>query len=82
MDVVGVIRAPKVRVRLLGQRLTTREAEVTQLVSEGHSNRTIADRLGISEQTVKNHLTAVYDKTGTASRVQLALWKVRNKATS
>ncbi len=72
-------RPIKPKVPLFGQPLTTREAEVAQLVGEGHTNRKIAEQLGISEQTVKNHLTAVYDKTGAATRVQLALKQVRHE---
>ncbi len=79
MDGQRATRASKPKVPSLGQPLTTREAEVARLVGEGHTNRKIADRLGISEQTVKNHLTAVYDKTGAASRVQLALRQIRNE---
>ncbi len=65
---------------MLGQPLTSREAQVAALVAEGYSNRDIGTRLGITEQTVKNHLTATYDKTGVRSRVQLALRQVRPPA--
>ncbi len=79
MEGEGATRSPRLKIPMLGQPLTSREAEVAQLVGEGHTNRHIADRLGISEQTVKNHLTAVYDKTGAASRVQLALRQIRRE---
>jgi DNA-binding NarL/FixJ family response regulator len=54
--------------------LTLRETEVVRLVSEGCSNREIATRLHISEDTVKHHLSRIFDKTGTSSRVELALF--------
>ena len=54
--------------------LTPREVEVVQLVVESCSNREIATRLRISEDTVKHHLSKIFDKTGTSSRVELALF--------
>jgi two-component system, NarL family, nitrate/nitrite response regulator NarL len=54
--------------------LTLRELEVVHLVGEGCSNREIGTRLRISEDTVKHHLSRIFDKTGTSSRVELALF--------
>jgi DNA-binding NarL/FixJ family response regulator len=54
--------------------LTARERQVVKLVSEGCTNRDIAARMHISEDTVKHHLSRVFDKTGTSSRVELALF--------
>jgi DNA-binding CsgD family transcriptional regulator len=54
-------------------RLTLREAEVAALVADGASNAAIADSLGMSEATVKTHLTRVYAKLGVRSRTQLAV---------
>jgi two-component system nitrate/nitrite response regulator NarL len=53
--------------------LTAREIEIVRAIAEGKSNRDIATQLGISLQTVKHHLTSVFDKTGTSSRLELAL---------
>jgi len=53
--------------------LTQREKEIAVLVAEGLSNQAIGDRLYISERTVKAHLGSIFTKTGTQSRVQLAL---------
>jgi DNA-binding CsgD family transcriptional regulator len=53
--------------------LTAREAEVARLVAGGLSNGRIAVALGMSEATVKAHLTRVYAKLGVRSRTQLAV---------
>lgn len=58
--------------------LTPREAEVLGLVREGLANKQIARRLGISERTVKAHLTSVFQRIGVADRTQAALWAERN----
>jgi DNA-binding NarL/FixJ family response regulator len=53
--------------------LTTREMQIARAVAEGRGNRDIATQLGITEQTVKNHLTSIFEKVGVATRLQLAL---------
>jgi DNA-binding NarL/FixJ family response regulator len=58
--------------------LTPREAEVLGLVRQGLANRQIARRLGISERTVKAHLTSVFARIGVVDRTQAALWAERN----
>ena len=50
--------------------LTGREREILSLVAGGASNQAIADQLFISEKTVRNHLTAIFDKIGVSSRSQ------------
>ncbi len=52
--------------------LSFREAEIARLVGEGYKNKEIAERLFISEQTVKNHLHHIYQKLRITKRVQLA----------
>ncbi|MBL1097749.1 response regulator [Streptomyces coffeae] len=54
-------------------RLTGREREVLAMLGQGLSNQNIAGRLGIGVGTVKTHVGAILDKTGSASRVQAAL---------
>lgn len=58
--------------------LSPREAEVLRLVVEGLLNKQIAVRLGITERTVKAHLTSVYQRIGVADRTQAALWAQRH----
>ncbi|MEE1753803.1 response regulator transcription factor [Streptomyces sp. SP18CS02] len=57
--------------------LTSRETDVLDLITQGLTNRRIARSLGISEKTVKNHLSAIYTKIGAADRTQAALYAVR-----
>ena len=54
--------------------LTAREREVLALVAEGLANKNIARRLGITERTVKAHLTSVFQAINVADRTQAALW--------
>ncbi len=58
--------------------LTPREVEVLTLVRQGLANKQIARRLGISERTVKAHLTSTFHRIGVADRTQAALWAERN----
>jgi DNA-binding NarL/FixJ family response regulator len=51
--------------------LSTREREVVDLVISGLRNREIADRMGITEKTVKTHLTHVYQRLGVATRREM-----------
>ena len=57
--------APSIRVRA---RLTRRELEILRLVAEGLSNRLVAKRLWVTEQTVKFHLSNIYAKLGVSNR--------------
>jgi DNA-binding CsgD family transcriptional regulator len=50
--------------------LTAREREILDLVASGANNQEIAGKLFISEKTVRNHLTAIFDKIGVSSRSQ------------
>jgi len=57
--------------------LTAREMEILELVAQGMSNRKIAYRLGISHQTVKNHMTAILRKLGATGRTEAAVSALR-----
>lgn len=54
--------------------LTEREREVLSLVRAGLANKVIAQRLGISERTVKAHLGSIFQRLGVSDRTQAALW--------
>jgi DNA-binding NarL/FixJ family response regulator len=58
--------------------LTGREREVLAQIAEGRSNREIARLLGVSEKTVKTHVSSVLGKLGVADRTQAALYAVRH----
>jgi DNA-binding NarL/FixJ family response regulator len=57
--------------------LSPREMEILELVVGGMSNKEIAYHLGISHQTVKNHMTAILRKMGVADRTQAAVYALR-----
>lgn len=59
---------------LIEKKLSNREAEVAELVSKGLSNREVANRLFVTEKTVKFHLTNIYKKMNVKSRAQLIVW--------
>jgi DNA-binding NarL/FixJ family response regulator len=61
-----------------GERLSAREREVLVLVATGSANKQIARRLGISEKTVKGHLTHIFQALGVRDRTQAALWAERH----
>lgn len=58
--------------------LTARERDILRLVGEGLRNEEVARRLGISEKTVRNHLTAVFDKVGVSGRLELVVFAYRH----
>jgi DNA-binding NarL/FixJ family response regulator len=60
------------------ERLSAREREVLILVARGSANKQIARHLGISEKTVKGHLTHVFQALGVVDRTQAALWAERH----
>lgn len=59
--------------------LTPRELEVTTCIVEGCSNRDVARQFAISEETVKRHLSNIFDKTGVSTRLELALFAIARK---
>jgi two-component system nitrate/nitrite response regulator NarL len=59
--------------------LTKREFEIIGAIVAGYSNKDIAREFKISEDTVKHHLTNVFDKVGVSSRLELALFAVNHK---
>ncbi len=61
--------------------LTPRELEIISAIVAGYSNRDIAQKFAISEQTVKHHLTNTFDKLGVSTRLELALFAVNHGLT-
>jgi DNA-binding NarL/FixJ family response regulator len=78
--------APRAASALLAERtrrrpadeLTAREREILALVADGLPNKLIARKLGITERTVKNNLTHIFQRIGVTHRTQAALWAARH----
>ena len=60
--------------------LSARELQIIGLVVQGLKNRRIAEEIGTSEQVVKNYLRAIYDKTGSSDRLELALFTLHHRS--
>lgn len=75
--VLGLLRAPAAGPATAGggelALLTEREREVLALVASGDADKEICEKLGVTRSTVKNHLTAIYDKWRVRSRTQAAV---------
>ncbi len=56
--------------------LSQRECEIVALVAQGYKNKEMAEKMFISEQTVKNHLHNIFDKLGVSDRLELALYAI------
>jgi DNA-binding NarL/FixJ family response regulator len=59
-------------------RLTPRERQVVAAIADGLTNRDIATQLSIAEDTVKHHLSNVFDKVGVSNRLELALFAIEH----
>lgn len=64
------------------ENLTKREIEVLIMVAEGDFNKDIAARMGISERTVKNHISNIFKKIDVADRTQAAVFAIKNNLIS
>jgi DNA-binding NarL/FixJ family response regulator len=79
-DLIDALRQLRdVPVQPPAQRLTRREIQVVAAVVSGATNRDISTELGLSEQTVKNHLSNIFDKVGVSNRLELALYAIHHK---
>ncbi len=58
--------------------LTEREIQILAAIVDGYTNRDMAKRFSISEQTVKHHLTRIFGKAGVTNRLELALFAMNN----
>jgi two-component system, NarL family, nitrate/nitrite response regulator NarL len=59
--------------------LTPRELEMLALIVSGYANKDIAQKCSVSEDTVKHHLTNIFDKTGVSNRLELALFAIHHR---
>lgn len=64
------------------QTVTEREREIMAAVVQGATNKQIAQQFRLSEQTVKNHLSNIFDKLGVSNRLELVLFAINRKQTS
>jgi DNA-binding CsgD family transcriptional regulator/predicted ATPase len=77
LDVLPVLSEAAAKKRSGTARLTGREAEVLRLLSEGKSNKDIANRLGVSAKTVMHHTVSVYRKLGVSGRSEAAATAIK-----
>ena len=70
---------PEETVRPLSIGLTDRERHILELVVNGHTNREISQKLTVTADTVKHHLTAIFDKTGASNRLELAVFALHRQ---
>ncbi len=68
---------PELDIEWIEEPLTPREIEVLELLAEGRSNKSIAERLGISDQTVKFHVASILAKLGASNRTEAVRFAVR-----
>ena len=74
----GCNGSSRLGVRDQGAALSHREREIVVLVAQGFKNKEMAERMFISEQTVKNHLHNIFDKLGVSDRLELALYAIHH----
>jgi DNA-binding NarL/FixJ family response regulator len=70
--------AARLGIREQSAALSQREREIVILVAQGFKNKEMAERMFISEQTVKNHLHNIFDKLGVSDRLELALYAIHH----
>jgi DNA-binding NarL/FixJ family response regulator len=81
-DMVQYLRdhaAPQQPSKAKSYGLTRRETEILGTIVAGLSNKEIATKFSLSEDTVKHHLTNIFDKLGVSSRLELALFAINNQ---
>lgn len=71
MERIALLMNGKAENQAIYENFTDREKEICSLLSKGFTNKQIAEKLYISEGTVKNHISSIYDKTGIHDRAKL-----------
>ena len=81
-DLVRIIRdltaIPEQGSRKRSYNLTPRELDIISAIVDGYTNKDIAEKFSIAEQTVKHHLGNIFDKLGVSNRLELALFAVNH----
>jgi two-component system, NarL family, nitrate/nitrite response regulator NarL len=81
-DLVRIIRdltaIPEQGTRKRSYNLTPRELDIISAIVDGYTNKDIAEKFSIAEQTVKHHLGNIFDKLGVSNRLELALFAVNH----
>jgi DNA-binding NarL/FixJ family response regulator len=78
--ICGQCRKPRIRIeKLRSKRLTLRENQLVDLVSQGKANKEIAYRLHLTEGTIKTYLNLIFQKVGVTNRTELAVWAVTRR---
>jgi len=81
-DLVRIIRdlttIPEQGTRKRPYNLTPRERDIIAAIVDGYTNKDIAEKFSIAEQTVKHHLGNIFDKLGVSNRLELALYAVNH----
>jgi NarL family two-component system response regulator LiaR len=77
LKVIRELNKPQAHLPLTEEPLTEREVEVLKLVAQGLSNQAIADKLIVSERTVRTHISNILSKLHLANRTQVALYALR-----
>ncbi len=81
-DLVRIIRdltaIPEQGTRKRSYSLTPRELDIISAIVDGYTNKDIAEKFSIAEQTVKHHLGNIFDKLGVSNRLELALFAVNH----
>jgi DNA-binding NarL/FixJ family response regulator len=77
--VPGLRRLEASRRRTKAFGLTRRELEILRAVVAGYTNKEIAEQSSLSENTIKSHLTHIFNKSGASNRVELALFAAHHR---
>jgi two-component system, NarL family, nitrate/nitrite response regulator NarL len=75
----GQLSSSKKETRKPNFGLTERELEIVSVIASGCTNRDIAEEFSISQQTVKHHISNIFDKTGVSNRLELALFAINHR---